>query len=236
VFHALGGEEIRVWNGVTTVRLAATGPEISICSADVTCAAFQVEGAELAEKYLAEAETLLEPFAEGRRRLAEDCLNPYGAVGRDTAQTAAEDRCNPNPVITTADDCKRAAEKIGGRYTGSFAEVEPYYGCFQVSGAYTNGAKVLLFGTGGNLAQMTREDFSDVYTLWWLQRFVNVNLDADCLLLSNQAKLASMLKALLNVAQPACSDYGGGSSCPTEYGCELKRFNHHICAGTWRLN
>ena len=44
--------------------------ETPICSAgDVTCAAFQVEGAELAEKYLAEAEAQLEPFAERRRRL-----------------------------------------------------------------------------------------------------------------------------------------------------------------------
>ena len=103
VFHGLGGEEIRVWNGVTTVRLAATEPEIPVCSADVTCAAFQVEGAELAEKYLAEAETLLEPFAEGRRRLADECQDPFGSVGRDMAQTAAEDRCNP--VITTEAAC-----------------------------------------------------------------------------------------------------------------------------------
>ena len=73
VFHALGGEQIRVWNGVATVRLSATGPEIHVCSADVTCAAFQVEGAELAKKYLAEAEALLEPFAEGRRRLSHKC-------------------------------------------------------------------------------------------------------------------------------------------------------------------
>ena len=70
VFHALGGEQIRVWNGVATVRLSATGPEIHVCSADVTCAAFQVEGAELAKKYLAEAKALLEPFAEGHRRLS----------------------------------------------------------------------------------------------------------------------------------------------------------------------
>ena len=73
VFHALGGEQIRVWNGVTTVRLSATGPEIPVCSANVTCAAFQVEGAELAEKYLAEAEALLVPFEEGRRRLVVTC-------------------------------------------------------------------------------------------------------------------------------------------------------------------
>ena len=82
VFHALGGEEVRVWNGVTTVRLSAAGPEIPVCSADVTCAAFQVEGAELAKKYLAKAEALLEPFAEGRRRLADACLDP-----------PAKDRC-----------------------------------------------------------------------------------------------------------------------------------------------
>eukprot|EP00964_Phaeocystis_antarctica_P020939 scaffold11587_cov56-Phaeocystis_antarctica.AAC.2 len=73
VFHALGGEQVRVWNGVTTVRLSATGPEIPVCSANVTCAAFQVEGAELAEKYLAQAEALLVPFEKGRRRLATRC-------------------------------------------------------------------------------------------------------------------------------------------------------------------
>ena len=68
-----------------------------------------------------------------------------------------------------------------------------------------------------------------------MKRFLNVNLDADCLLLSNQANLASMLKALLHVAQPACSDYGY-SSCPTEYGCELKWvYGAEFCGGTWRL-
>ena len=81
VFHALGGEQIRVWNGVTTVRLSATGPEIPVCSADVTCAAFQVEGAELAEKYLAQAEALLVPFEEGRRRLSERFDNQTKLVG-----------------------------------------------------------------------------------------------------------------------------------------------------------
>eukprot|EP00964_Phaeocystis_antarctica_P083744 scaffold52703_cov51-Phaeocystis_antarctica.AAC.1 len=87
VFHTLGGEQVRVWNGVTTVRLSASGPEIPVCSANVTCAAFQVEGAELAEKYLAQAEALLVPF-EGRRRLAEGCLDdesPLSAVFLGTA-------------------------------------------------------------------------------------------------------------------------------------------------------
>ena len=103
VFHALGGEQIRVWNGVTTVRLSATGPEIPVCSANVTCAAFQVEGAELAEKYLAEAEALLLPFEEGRRRLDEQCRDPLwhyawgnGPIsgnGRDAAQSEAFKIC-----------------------------------------------------------------------------------------------------------------------------------------------
>jgi hypothetical protein len=82
VFHALGGEQIRLWNGVTTVRMSATGPEIPVCSANVTCAAFQVEGAELAEKYLAEAEAVLAPFVEGRRRLVDKCLDPRGKLGK----------------------------------------------------------------------------------------------------------------------------------------------------------
>jgi len=69
VFHALGGEQIRVWNGETTVRLTALGPEIPVCSANVTCAAFQVDGAELTEKNLTDAKALPVPFAEGRRRL-----------------------------------------------------------------------------------------------------------------------------------------------------------------------
>ena len=109
VFHALGGEEVRVWNGVTTVRLSAAGPEIPVCSADVTCAAFQVEGAELAKKYLAKAEALLEPFAEGRRRLANACLDPFGSTGRDGAQIAAKYRCQP----TTLESCRALARKNG---------------------------------------------------------------------------------------------------------------------------
>merc|ERR1740139_253075 len=76
VFHVVGGQQIRVWNGVTTVWNGISA-EIPVCSANVTCAAFQVEGAELAEKYLVEAEALLVPFEEGRRRLAEACRDPF---------------------------------------------------------------------------------------------------------------------------------------------------------------
>ena len=59
-------------------------------------------------------------------------------------------------------------------------------------------------------------------------------MDADCLLLSNQAKLesnqanlASMLKMLLLLADPACSDFSKYSSkhsksdCPRENGCSI---------------
>lgn len=80
VFYGIGGEEIRVWNGVTTARLSATGAETTICSADVTCAAFQVEGAGLTEKYLAEAEAALGPFAESRRRLLMACEGSHAPI------------------------------------------------------------------------------------------------------------------------------------------------------------
>ena len=67
------------------MRLSATSAEIPVCSANVTCAAFQVEGGKLAAKYLAEAEALLVPFEEGRRRLDEQCRNPFTYAGRDAA-------------------------------------------------------------------------------------------------------------------------------------------------------
>jgi len=80
VFHAVGGEQIRVRNGVTTVWNGISG-ETPVCSANVTCAAFQVEGAELAEKYLAEALALLAPFEEGRRRLGRVDYWSYACTG-----------------------------------------------------------------------------------------------------------------------------------------------------------
>ena len=53
------------------------------------------------------------------------------------------------------------------------------------------------------------------------------NVDPSCLLLSNQAKLesnqanlASMLKMLLLLANPACSDFSK-SDCPRENGCSI---------------
>ena len=93
-------------NGVTTVRLSAIGPEIPVCSANVTCAAFQVEDVELAEKYLAEAEALLEPFEEGRRRLAEKCLDPYTSVKeRDAAQALAQKQCKGDAKGRLGYDC-----------------------------------------------------------------------------------------------------------------------------------
>ena len=225
VFYGHGGEEIRVWNGVTTVRLAATGPEIPICSADVTCAAFQVEGAELAEKYQAEAEALLEPFAEGRRRLADECQDPFGSVGRDMAQTAAEDRCNP--VITTEAACRSRATKTGMVFGRAGDWDAPYHGCF----SYLQSQ--VLFGRRGSIAQMSEQMPPDnPYDR--LYQNEDGNVDPSCLLLSNQAKLesnqanlASMLKMLLLLADPACSDFSKYSSkhsksdCPRENGCSI---------------
>ena len=90
VFYGIGGEEIRVWNGVTTARLSATGAETTICAADVTCAAFQVEGAGLTEKYLAEAEAALEPFAESRRRLLMACEGSHAPIEKWSAEARAD--------------------------------------------------------------------------------------------------------------------------------------------------
>jgi len=133
VFHALGGETIRVWNGVTTVRLSATGPEIPVCSSNVTCAAFQVEGAKLAEKYLAEAEALLEPFVDGRRRLAEACL----------ATKVDDPLCRP----TTPALCAALASRNGQTYIMS-----GYWG--YIDGCYShddgNHLNTAYFGLGGS--------------------------------------------------------------------------------------
>ena len=178
VFHALGGEQVRVWNGVTTVRLSATGPEIPVCSADVTCAAFQVEGAELAEKYLAEAEALLAPFEEGRRRLAEECV--LGSVGRDAALTAAKDLCQP----LTVESCRALALKNGLTWGGSGKYV--YHGCY----AFAENGRAY-FGTGGSDAEKLQAIVS--INSWFPLRLPS--LDTDCLSLSNQAKLEAKLEA-----------------------------------------
>jgi hypothetical protein len=185
VFHALGGEEIRVWNGVTTVRLSATGPEIPVCSADVTCAAFQVEGAKLAEKYLAEAETLLEPFAEGRRRLAEECDDPLSSDQRGTMQMSARDMCQP---ITEA-ACRRLAIKLGMPFGGSSVKYV-YFGCYGFS---ENGKAY--FGGGGTETQKLNA-ITGQPGKWTPLRLSS--LDTDCLLLSNQAELESNLAAILS--------------------------------------
>ena len=201
VFHALGGEEIRVWNGVTTVRLAATEPEIPVCSADVTCAAFQVEGAELAEKYLAEAEALLEPFAEGRRRLAKECENPlslfFGSSSvldqRGLMQMSAKDMCQP----TTEAACRRLALKLGMPFGGSSVKAV-YFGCYGLSG---NGKAY--FGGGGTETQKLQAPMERKPPYWTPTRLSS--LDTDCLLLSNQAELQSNQAAILSKLDPALS-------------------------------
>ena len=55
IFHAEDDNraEVRVWNGVTTARLTPDGPFMPVCSANVTCAAFQVHSANV-EKLLAD--------------------------------------------------------------------------------------------------------------------------------------------------------------------------------------
>ena len=64
IFYALGGEQIRVVNGDTAVRMwggADDGADdIPVCEGNVTCAAFEVDSSTLAEKYIAEAEASLQ--------------------------------------------------------------------------------------------------------------------------------------------------------------------------------
>ena len=64
IFYALGGEQIRVVNGDTAVRMwggADDGADdIPVCEGNVTCAAFEIDSSTLAEKYIAEAEASLQ--------------------------------------------------------------------------------------------------------------------------------------------------------------------------------
>jgi hypothetical protein len=245
VFYGQGGEEIRVWNGVTTVRLSATGPEIPVCSADVTCAAFQVEGAELADKYLAEAETLLEPFAEGRRRLAKECDDPLSSDQRGTMQMSARDMCQP----TTEAACRRLALKLGMPFGGSSVKYV-YFGCY---GFFENGKAY--FGGGGTETQKLQAMARLPAYAWTPLRLSS--LDTDCLLLSNQAELQSnqadlrsMLLATLVVSSPNPNEPNPNPTpnptgtlcghfnfheCPTANGCQPMT-GAWVCVGTWQPN
>ena len=127
VFYALGGAQIRVWNGVTTVRFMADGPDIPVCSANVTCAAFQVDSLALAEKYIAEAEASLLPFSEGRRRLAEACIDPLTPERRTDMQATANTKC----AETCENTCRWPSDGVcsdGGE--GSVNEGNSPFYCF----------------------------------------------------------------------------------------------------------
>ena len=73
IFHALGGEQIRIVNGVTTIRLSPTSIDFPICSESVSCAAFEVDNPMLAEKYMAKAEAVLAPFAYAKNSHEAAC-------------------------------------------------------------------------------------------------------------------------------------------------------------------
>ena len=128
VFYALGGAQIRVWNGITTVRFSANGPDIPVCSANVTCAAFQVDSSTLVEKYVAEAEASLTQFSEGRRQLAEACVDPLSVAQRTVMQTAATDKCSAQCENT----CPWSSDGVctdGGNGSINAGKHDPFY-CF----------------------------------------------------------------------------------------------------------
>jgi len=113
VFYAVGGEEIRLVNGVSTVRLSANGMDIPVCSANVTCAAFEVDSSALAAKYTAEADALLAPFV-ARRRLAALC-------------TANDDKClakQSSKCLSIAKAARSAAESAEQALTGDKGVLE----------------------------------------------------------------------------------------------------------------
>ena len=115
VFHAEDDNraEVRVINGVTTGRLTSDGPFMPVCSADVTCAAFQVDSANV-EKLLADTEVNLKNFSEGRRRLDEACrldqpvFDPLPGQERTRMQSVAQKKCAP----LCQDTCPTASDGI----------------------------------------------------------------------------------------------------------------------------
>ena len=88
------------------------------------------------------------PFEERRRRLAEACLDPYTSVGREAAQAAATDRCQP----TTAAACRTLALKNGLTWGGSAQGYTVRFGCY----AYAENGRAL-FGTGGTETQKLQD-------------------------------------------------------------------------------
>lgn len=97
IFHAEDDNraEVRVINGVTTARLTSDGPFMPVCSADVTCAAFQVDSANV-EKLLADTEVNLKNFAEGRRQLAEACRLDQPVFDHlPSLESVAKNKCAP---------------------------------------------------------------------------------------------------------------------------------------------
>jgi len=109
VFYAVGGEQVRVVNGISSVRLSDDGVDIPACSANVTCAAFEVDSSALAAKYIAEADALLAPFVAARRRLGDD--SKVEAI-RSTCDAAEDQAKKAKEAAKEARDAARFNEKV----------------------------------------------------------------------------------------------------------------------------
>ena len=132
IFHAGDGAEVRVWNGETKARLSADGPFMTVCSAQVTCAAFQVDTSTM-EKLLADTENNLKNYSAARRRLAEACrldqpiYDPLTGEEHTRMQTVAKDKCaavceNTCPMASDAVCADGGNNSIneGGRFYCSY--------------------------------------------------------------------------------------------------------------------
>ena len=113
IFHAGEGAEVRVWNGETKARLSADGPFMTVCSAQVSCAAFQVDAATM-DKLLADTENNLKNYSAARRRLTEACrldqpiYDPLTGEEHTRMQTVAKDKC----AAMCENTCRTASDGV----------------------------------------------------------------------------------------------------------------------------
>ena len=179
IFHAEDDNraEVRVMNGVTTARLTSDGPFMPVCSADVTCAAFQVDSANV-EKLLADTEVNLKNFSEGRRRLDEACrldqpvFDPLPGQERTRMQSVAQKKCAP----LCQDTCPTASDGIcsdGGNHSINPGKEGRFY---------------CAYGT----------DCADCGA--------RPNDDLDCLILSGQVTMSEQISELSNLSSSSCDD------------------------------
>ena len=186
IFHAEDDNraEVRVMNGVTTARLTSDGPFMPVCSADVTCAAFQVDSANV-EKLLADTEVNLKNFSEGRRRLDEACrldqpvFDPLPGQERTRMQSVAQKKCAP----LCQDTCPTASD-----------------------GICSDGGNQSIHGGNQSINPGKEGRFYCAYGTDCADCGARPNDDLDCLILSGQVTMSEQISELSNLSSSSCDD------------------------------